>query len=269
MKSSVVRSVFTCALAWPLFCAEEKISYRERDLSEMFYSDTLIAKPSLARSKQSRPRKTSTAPAHTGAATNKSAPVSDSHPPATGSNALRRTGLKYRLYLAQGCNMQEVDDGRVFRFGDAVRFQFESNVNGYLYVVQKGSSGRESTLFPHQDINGGDNRIARGIAYTVPSTGWFTFDEIQGEEQMTVIVSREPIQSIPPETPQQRPRQSVSLAYLFSELDKRVRPRDLMFYKETAPAVAGSTAETQATVVVNTASDANDAVYINIRLKHQ
>ena len=83
---------------------------------------------------------------------------------------------------------------RTFKTGDAVRFAFESNIDGYLYVVQQGSSGDWTTLFPHPDINGGRNAFAKREEQQVPprADGWFTFDGPPGTEHVFVFLSREP-----------------------------------------------------------------------------
>jgi hypothetical protein len=50
-----------------------------------------------------------------------------------------------------------------------VRFQFKTNFDGYLYVMNQSTSGKYEQLFPREET-GQDNRIAAGRDYTVPST---------------------------------------------------------------------------------------------------
>jgi len=61
-----------------------------------------------------------------------------------------------------------VDPGLVLEHGDRVRFRFESNFRGYLYVVNLGSSGSYSTLFPSEKT-GRQNAIRAGEMRQVPS----------------------------------------------------------------------------------------------------
>lgn len=63
-----------------------------------------------------------------------------------------------------------VDPGHVFQGGDRVRFRFKSSRTGFLYVVNRGTSGTESTLFPN-DQGGGDNRVEAGREYEIPGQG--------------------------------------------------------------------------------------------------
>jgi hypothetical protein len=99
----------------------------------MFYTDTLPpkaeAKPETKKPvvKKAAPRK----------------PVA-----ASVSSPERRVGLKYRILLrTPDCDIKEVDSSHTFHSGDKVRLQIEANVDGYLYVLQKGSTGRDRMLF--------------------------------------------------------------------------------------------------------------------------
>lgn len=234
---------------------EKKPELRARDLSEMFYTDTLA------------PRKKAPARAGQKAAVIPARAETGGSPPGAGS--MRRVGLKYRILLHDSeCSIQEVDPSRVFRSGEKIRLQFESNVDGYLYVLQKGSSGLESPLFPDPRINGGANRIERGILYKVPTTQWFGFDEMAGEERLTVIVSRTPLDSLPEEAPAER-APPIQLASVMSELNRLVSARDLQLVEEKAPRVGAAAKATQATIVINASADKNDAVYTEIILKHR
>jgi len=54
--------------------------------------------------------------------------------------------------------------------GDLVRFRFRTTFDGYLYVINSGTSGTQSLLFPG-DATGRNNRVLAGKEYLVPSTG--------------------------------------------------------------------------------------------------
>jgi len=123
---------------------------RTQDLAKMFYNDTLPGKAA----------------------------------------AERRVGLKYRILLkTPDCDIRDVDSSHKFRSGDGIRLWFESNVDGFLYVLDKQSSGVETLLFPHPEINNGTNNVERGISYPVPVTAWFIFKGIPGEELMSFVQS--------------------------------------------------------------------------------
>lgn len=255
------------------FCLSQEAERKEseiryRDLSDMYYADTLLPKPKPA-VETSKGKK----PSQGGAKQPQTSKVEKIEvAEKTLPQPTRRVGLKYRILLGTNeCNLREVDPSHIFSTGDRIRFQFESNVDGYLYVLDKQSSGQERILFPHSEINGGRNEIERGISYSVPATSWFRFQGVPGEERLTVIVSRTPLQSLPQEIPSENVP-TVSVAALTNELNQNVRARDLVFFKEKAPVVghsAPASPSTQATVVINSSDDQNNLVYTEITLRHQ
>jgi hypothetical protein len=63
-----------------------------------------------------------------------------------------------------------IDPGLVLNPGDLIRFRVRNNFDGYLYVINYGTSGVRSLLFPREET-GRRNRVAAGTEYSVPSTG--------------------------------------------------------------------------------------------------
>jgi hypothetical protein len=164
-------------------------------------------------------------------------------------------GLKYRIIESQGSNGDvDADPAETFHSGDRVRFAFASNIDGYLYVVQRGTSGQWTVLFPDPEANGGRNAIRKGEDYFVPNNGWFAFDETPGTEEVFVVLSTQPLDALPGfETPVTR-RESVT-ASVVDGLQRSIQSRDLMFEKDRPAVVDGRTR--QATYVVNRAELAN------------
>ncbi len=167
----------------------------------------------------------------------------------TGSPA----GLRYRL-LKIGADGEEVSvdpSSATFKAGDRVRFTFESNIDGYLYVVQQGSSGNWTTLFPHPDINNGRNQIRRSEEYRVPPTsdGWFRVDETPGTDHVFVLLSKDPVDQLPGLTPVTKGYATADPG-LIDGLKRQIKSRDLIFQKDTTrTANGGSTVK--AIYVVN------------------
>ena len=174
------------------------------------------------------------------------------------------TGLRYRLIQQTTAGEQDVEWSTAFHSGDKVRFAFESNVDGYLYVVQQGSSGQWSVLFPNPAINGGRNSIRRGEQYHVPSDDWFEFDNNPGVEQIFVFLSRDPMAQLPGfDRPVTRP-ESVR-ASVVEELQHSIRPRDLVLARDRTASTGGKVS--QATYVVNR-SEVGKAVAASMTLSH-
>ena len=178
---------------------------------------------------------------------------------APGANA----GIKYRILRRQpDGGAMDVDADTMFRSGDRIRFAFEPNVDGFLYVIQRGSTGRWSVLLPHPLIDGGRNAVARFGEVTIPPEGWFRFDENPGAEQVFVYLSRVPISTLPWGGGPVVSAQSVDEPTVI-ELANSVRSRDLVFEKEDAAAGVDAAA-----FVVNQAA-AGQAVAWTVELRHR
>ena len=102
--------------------------------------------------------------------------------------------LSIRLEKKTGNTVQAVPQNTVFRNGEILRFRLTSQINGYLYVVDKGSTGNTAVLFPAATTAGG-NRIETGRSYLVPAEGdgWFEVSGPAGFDVLYFLVSATPI----------------------------------------------------------------------------
>ncbi|MBZ5591122.1 MAG: DUF4384 domain-containing protein [Acidobacteriia bacterium] len=101
-------------------------------------------------------------------------------------------GLRYTILKKTGDAQAEVNAETTFHAGDRIRLAVEANDDGYLYVVNRGSSGTWKLLFPSPEIKDGDNRVQKRVRYEIPSGYTFTFDEQAGEEKLFIVLSRQP-----------------------------------------------------------------------------
>jgi serine/threonine-protein kinase len=172
-------------------------------------------------------------------------------------------GLRFRLIQA-GVNDApiDVDPSTEFHTGDRIRFAFESNIDGYLYVAQQGTSGNWTVLFPNPDINGGRNIVKRFQEYTVPDDNFFRFDGPAGTEHVFVFLSREPLAQLPGFDKPVKSFEAGSPA-MIAELRTSIQSRDLVFAKDTA-----ASKTPQATYVVNKA-EVGKAVTASFNLAHK
>ena len=172
-------------------------------------------------------------------------------------------GLRFRMIQA-GANdaPMDVDPAKEFQTGDRVRFAFESNIDGYLYVAQQGASGNWTVLFPNEEINGGRNAVKRFEEYEVPRGDWFLLDNNVGTEHIFVFLSREPMKTLPGFERPAKSYQPGSPA-LIAELRSSIQSRDLVFQKDAASAKTP-----QATYVVNKA-EVGKAVTASFNLTHK
>jgi hypothetical protein len=191
-------------------------------------------------------------------------------------------GLRYSILKRGSEGEQEVDADTVFHAGDRIRLSVEVNDAGYLYIVNRGSSGTWKVLFPSPEIAGGDNRVERGKRYLIPSGYTFTFDEQPGVEKLFLIVSRQPESDLdslvyslghtakPAE--ENKPAPKVLLAQnltLDDSLIGRLRntyARDLLIEKVGEKASAASTEKAVYTVNPSGAADAR--VVADVVLRH-
>ncbi len=178
------------------------------------------------------------------------------------SDANVAPGLRFRLMQA-GANDApvDVDPAREFRDGDRIRFAFESNIDGYLYVAQQGTSGNWTVLFPNPDINGGRNTVKRLQEYAVPDDNYFRLDPPSGAEKIFVFLSREPLATLPGF---QQPVKAYEKgnAPMIATLQNSIASRDLVFAKDA------STSKSQSTYIVNKA-ELGKAVTASFTITHK
>lgn len=84
-----------------------------------------------------------------------------------------RTGSAFRIVSPQ----------HVFKTGDMIRFRVRSSSDGYLYVSNRGASGKFTELYPLPGT-GTDNRLERDRDYRIPSAArsWFRIEKPAGYE---------------------------------------------------------------------------------------
>lgn len=112
--------------------------------------------------------------------------------------AADRLGLRCSVLL-RGLDGRyvEVAPGSVFHSGDHIRLSLLANEPGYVYVIEQGSSGAWSPVFPPSNSPQDANRIAAGQLQMVPGgTQAFAFDQNPGNEKLYIILSRSPIEDI-------------------------------------------------------------------------
>ncbi len=84
---------------------------------------------------------------------------------------------------------ERIDPGLVLKQNDRVRFRATANFDGYLYVMNQGTSGSYDRLYPSEDA-GMQNEIHAGKEYLVPSTeGAFRITGPAGHEIVYWMIS--------------------------------------------------------------------------------
>jgi hypothetical protein len=198
-------------------------------------------------------------------------------------------GLRYSvLKAASDGRYQEVDADSIFRAGDRIRFSVTANDSGYLYIVQRGSTGNWRVMFPSADIEDGNNRVMNRREYMFPPGGRFTFDQNTGDVKIFLILSRAPEPNLEkliydlnaPAKPAAAPnagskhlmiaanRPPIDDA-IIGRVRSTVMARDLVFEKVDDKTVGERKEQAIYVVNVNTAAAAEQRLVVDLTLRHQ
>jgi len=147
--------------------------------------------------------------------TNANSSTSATNTNATNSNVASHTqgpklkvqaiGLGYTLFMrdADGRSVR-VEPTHEFRNGDRVRLALEPSVDGYLYIFDSEDGGLPRMIYPDARLDGGDNWIEAHVPMEIPSSEeseerlrWFEFYGKPGGDRIFVVVTREPLKSVP------------------------------------------------------------------------
>jgi hypothetical protein len=197
-------------------------------------------------------------------------------------------GLKYTLLKRIGDEMAEVAPSAVFRAGDRIQLKVETNLPGYLYIINQGSSGTWKPMFPSADVADGNNRVEGMRPYAMPPGTNMVFDEQVGTEKIFIVFSREPEQDLekiiyslqntnakPVATPDAPPAPKQIVQYARANIDnatvgrlRNFHSRDLIIERVNPNTPGGAKKET-AVYVVNASGSASSRVVADISLVHQ
>ena len=120
-------------------------------------------------------------------------------------NSSQAIGLGYTLFMrdAKGRGVR-VEPAREFHNGDSVRISLEPNVDGYVYVFHSENDGDPEMIYPDARLDAGDNSVEAHVPLEVPSSEeaderlrWFTFYGTGGTEHLYLVVTRDPLESVP------------------------------------------------------------------------
>lgn len=96
------------------------------------------------------------------------------------------SGAKVTVELKRNGRTSYVSPDYAFQSGDRIRLIFDLNFQGYVTILNVGSSGRTQLLYPYQGVS---NRVSPNAATKIPQNDWIRFDNQPGTEQLTVIFS--------------------------------------------------------------------------------
>ena len=154
----------------------------------------------------------------------------------------------------------QVTDDRTFRSGERIQLHFRGNAAGRILIVQLGSSGTSSVLFPDATKGVADNSIRANRDQILPAaTHWFRFDDNAGTEKLLVLFARTQAE-LDRTFPTRRVMDAETTAALLAAAERVTGSKDLVIETETEqPTEIG-------TYAVNVAGK---PIVMQIQLKHQ
>jgi hypothetical protein len=104
------------------------------------------------------------------------------------------SGVQYWIDLQEpNGRTHKVTTSHIFHSGDGIKLQIKSKTAGYLYVMNQDSSGQVTPLYPPQGQS--PAMIQANMTYTIPSRGAIRFDNVPGNEKVTIALAKYPIPS--------------------------------------------------------------------------
>lgn len=196
-------------------------------------------------------------------------------------------GIRYSLLKVRtDGGTDEVPSNSIFRTGDRIRLKIEVNDEGFLYLVARGTSGSWDVLFPRSTTASGSNRVLPGQPCFVPPEKGFSFRGQPGTEELFLVLSRQAERAIDdllydlherrnPPPPSSKPGVPVLLAQntvVENDLVERLRAatRDLVIeFEDESAETKPRGGKDHGVYVVNSKSDQNARVIVDIRLVHR
>ena len=178
-------------------------------------------------------------------------------------------GVRYNLILVDpnGGAEQPADPNTTFRPNDCLALGVQANYDGYLYVFDRGSSGKWDVLLPSADMTDESNFIKARTTVKAPAKYCFSVDSPSGTEHLFLVLSRDP-QDVSQLNAAIRSSsdQSTAVGTQMAKLEQKLASRDLRITKVGKPTSAGEPAN--AVYVVDTSRTASDRLVTEIQVKH-
>lgn len=180
---------------------------------------------------------------------------------ASGTSTEQFMGISYWIDLFDtNGNLTRVSPTRTFTSGDRIKLNIQSNRNGYLYVLNIGSSGDSHVLFPNPGVN--SNLITAGLPYSVPFKTYMRFDNNPGEELLLIMLSPRPLGNLAPTQPAYGPLDNQQTDQVI-QTARATGAKDIILEDDT-------TGPAPATYVVAPVSSLDSKVItMQVKLKHR
>jgi len=102
------------------------------------------------------------------------------------------TEVEYQILVDREFAVQPVLETSIFRSGDKFRLRLTPRQDCHVYLLNRGTSGNYTVLFPKSQINTGSNFVPAGVCVMIPAEGSYQFDERTGFEEVILCACRRP-----------------------------------------------------------------------------
>jgi hypothetical protein len=108
-----------------------------------------------------------------------------------------KSGVKVRILLKRGSDRERyVDPDETFYSGDKIKLAFDINFSGHIAMINIGSSGKLSLLYPYDGVDSAVEESDDEQLFPAQDNAWITFDDQPGSEKISIIFSTNPIKDI-------------------------------------------------------------------------
>jgi|GEM_PF-2396786 len=102
-----------------------------------------------------------------------------------------RVFLKTEVKYLRGKEVLDLFDGQTLTSRDNYSISFIPDQTCHVYVFQKDSHGKMTTLFPNPEFSEKSNPVSAAELYRLPGNDWLYLDENKGKEEIIALASPE------------------------------------------------------------------------------
>jgi hypothetical protein len=180
---------------------------------------------------------------------------------------------------------QDVDSESNFRTGDCLQIQFRPNRDSYLYVFNSGSSGAWQPLLPSVQLPDEANHLKNGVVTKVPEMSCLQLKDPKGVDTLLVVLTerQEDVYNLnkairdsfqKDDSPRPAPSPG-AIGETLAGLQQGARPRadgalvgrDIELQKIGKPEARDE--PPNSVYAVNTSTDPNEHVVIQVKIRHE
>ncbi len=104
-----------------------------------------------------------------------------------------RLAMDYEINIDREFGVEHTKETQVFHSGEKFRLRVTTHDDGYLYILNRGTSDVFHVLYPRPEISDGSAFVPGWEHVAVPTHGAFQFDMRPGVEDVIICFSRKTV----------------------------------------------------------------------------